>query len=320
MDHVRGCERRAPVGCVHDDRHELGQRLISLHQFHGAPLLAQKRLTILKPKIERLPDDHQSKPECLFELSRLYGWVGNQAERKRLLTHALRLCRKRGSDHYVAQTLREISDANREMGLYKEGMELAREGSEISGRLGDTVEQAHCLILLAMLLRREKQFDAAEEVASRAIHLLPEKGEQYMVCYAHHVLGVIYQYKGETVKAIHHIEVALGIASSFDWQSELFWIHSGLADLFLGEGRPDDANTHAEQAKSHAADSPYSLGCAMKQQASVWCWEQRFEEARSEVMRAAEVFEKLGAAKEVKECREVLQNIQMQLDNQAISG
>jgi len=54
------------------------------------------RLVILKPKIEGLPDDHSSKPECLFELSRLLHSVGSQAERKQLLTRALKLERERG--------------------------------------------------------------------------------------------------------------------------------------------------------------------------------------------------------------------------------
>jgi len=51
----------------------------------------KKRLTILKPKIQGLPDDHHSKPECLFHLSRLFNSVGNFVERKRLLTRALNL-------------------------------------------------------------------------------------------------------------------------------------------------------------------------------------------------------------------------------------
>jgi hypothetical protein len=42
----------------------------------------RSRLTVLKPKIEGLPDDHHGKPECLIELSRLFYSVGNNVEHK----------------------------------------------------------------------------------------------------------------------------------------------------------------------------------------------------------------------------------------------
>ena len=65
----------------------------------------KKRPTILRPKIERLPDDHNSKPECLSSLSWLFYSVGNYAECKRLLAHTLTLQRERENVHVVAQTL-----------------------------------------------------------------------------------------------------------------------------------------------------------------------------------------------------------------------
>jgi len=109
-------------------------------------------LVILKPKIKGLPDDHSSKPGCLFKFSQLFDMVGDRVERNQLLTCALILERERGSDYQVAQILRHLSAANGKMRLHEEGVRLVKEALEIYERLGDMVKQAQCFILLAWLL------------------------------------------------------------------------------------------------------------------------------------------------------------------------
>ena len=121
-------------------------------------------------------------------------------------------------------------------------------------------------------------------------------------------------------KAIHHFEVAIGIASSFNWHDELFFAHYGLAGLFCNQGRFDDAQTHIEHAKSHTVDNTYYLGRATEKQATIWYKQHRFEEARSEVLRAADLYEKLGAAKDLEHCRKLLQKIEKKLNTPAASG
>jgi tetratricopeptide (TPR) repeat protein len=280
----------------------------------------KKRLIILKPKIEGLSDDHRSKPECLSKLSQLFYSLGNYMESKRLISHALKLYRERGDDLQVARVLERLSDTNRLVGLTKEGIQQAEEGLEIYKRLGLAGQQAECLTDLAWLFQSDKQLDAAEEAAFRAIDLLPEKGEQFLVCKAHRVLGNVYRSKGETKKAIHHFELVIGIASPFDWHHHLFWVHYALAGLFRNEGRFDDAHAHVERAKSHTADSVHNLGLATELQAGIWYKQQRFEEAKSEALRAADVYEKLGAAKDVEDCRKLLQKIEMELNTSVASG
>ena len=122
----------------------------------------KKRLVVLRPKIEGLPDDHRCKPDCLLQLSQLFQWVGDFVEHKRLLTHTLKLGRGWGSDRQVARALRCLSDANRLLDLPKEGIQQAKEALEIYERLGDAREQAQCLIQLALLLHSDKQLDAGE--------------------------------------------------------------------------------------------------------------------------------------------------------------
>ena len=56
------------------------------------------RLVTLGPKIEVFPDEHLSKAQCLYDLSRPFDSIENLAEPKRLLTHTLKLWGEHGDD------------------------------------------------------------------------------------------------------------------------------------------------------------------------------------------------------------------------------
>ena len=278
------------------------------------------RLVVLGSKIEELPDVHPSKPRCLFQLSRLFGSVGNHVERKRLLTCTLELWRERRNALQVARTLRFISDENRLIGLHKEGIQQVGEALEIYERLDNISGQAHSLHDLAWLLHSDKQLDAAEAAASRAIDLSIDKGEQFQVCQCHRLLGLICHSKGKTGEAVKHFQTAVGIASSSSWHNQLFWNNYSLAGLFFDDGRLEDAHTHIEHAKSNAINDTYLLGRTMQLQAWFWYKECRFEEAKSEALRAADVYEKIGATKGVEGCRAILRNIETEKENPATPG
>ena len=55
-------------------------------------------------------------------------------------------------------------------------------------------------------------------------------------------------------------------------------------------------------------------------QARIWYQEGRFEEAKSEALRAVDIFEKLGAAADLKQCREFLKRIEDAINESATSG
>ena len=270
----------------------------------------KSRLVTLGRKIEALSDDHPSKPECLIQLSRLFDRAVNHTESIRLLTHASKLSRERGNDHQFARALKHLSHVHLSTHLYEEGIRQAEEASAIFEWLGDTVEQTLCLTELTWLLCENNQLDAAEKAISRAIDLLPEKGEQFLVYRCQYSLGNLYWERGDRKKAIHHFEVALD-TSSPNWHNGLFWIHFFLAQLFRDEGRVSDANAHIRHAKSHAADDHDTglLARAMKLQAEVLHGQDRFEEARSEALGAVDLFQKLGAANRVEGTRELLLRI-----------
>ena len=268
------------------------------------------RRTILGSNIKQLPDDHHSKPSCLVLLALLFDSVGDSSEQKRLLEHALRLERERGKDDRVALTLNELADANRVLGIYREGIHQAKEALGIFERIGDVVKQGYSLVILAWLLCADKQLDAAEEAAFHAIDLLAGKDQEYWVCQADQVLGDIYRSRGRREKAIHHFETAAGIASHFSWHDRLFWIHYSLAKLFRDEAKFDSAQAHIEQAKLHVVNDVYSLGHMIQLQAQVYHRQHRLEDATSEARRAIGIYEKLGAQDGLERCKVLLLDIE----------
>ncbi|KAF9781675.1 hypothetical protein BJ322DRAFT_238068 [Thelephora terrestris] len=272
------------------------------------------RQTILRSKVERLPDDHPSKPICLFLLSRLFGLMGNHTELKSFLLRLLALHRKEENDLLIARTLRELSDANRMLYLLEEGIREAKEALEIMERVGGATDRAMCLDTLARLLLRNNQLDAAEDAISGAIDLW-EKGQEYEMCRSHQTLGKMYYSKGEREKSIHHFEVALGIASRFEWHNRIFWIHYALAKLCYKEYELDEAQVHIAQAKLHAVDDKFCLGRAMEIQARIWLKQGRIEDARPEALGAKEIFEKFWAAGDLERVGNVIQRIERAMES-----
>jgi len=219
----------------------------------------------------------------------------------------------------VADTLSYLSDVNRLLGLREEGIQQAKEASEICEQLNYTFGRAHSLGGLAWLLYDNQQLDAAEEAASRSIGLLSDEVDRVLVCSNHRVLGKIHSSKGEIEKAINHFEAALRTASSLDWHFEQCWAHLSLAELFFTRGRFDDSHTHVERAKSHAVNDTYLMGCAMNFQAWFWYQQRRFRKARLEALCAANAYERVGATTDLERCRNLIRGIKEKMEKSTTS-
>ena len=228
------------------------------------------RRTILGPKIEALPDDHRYKWECLSELASLFERVGDYVEQQRVLARRLTLERRHRNGPRVAYTLQQLYGVNRRLGLRGKAIRQAKEASEIFEWTNDTKCQTRCLADLAQLLLDDKQLDAAENAASRAINLVSDNGQEHIFCQLHRLLANIYQSKGEERKAIHHFETILGIASPFN-HNILFWTHCPLAfQLFHDQGKLSEGNPRIGQVSSHTVDYACKLVRAGQTQAKGW--------------------------------------------------
>ena len=135
------------------------------------------------------------------------------------------------------------------------------------------------------------------------------EGEGFQLCDSHITLGHIYRLKREREKVIHHYDVALGIADKFNLRDQLFLVHDSLAILFRVEGEFDDVHAHIKQAEQYAVGNEYYLSCTKETRAQIWYRQGRRRDAESEVLCAIEMYEKLGAVRDLERCRTLLQKI-----------
>ena len=84
----------------------------------------------------------------------------------------------------------------------------------------------------------------------------------------------------------------------------------GSAPSVSDEGGYDNAHNHVELAKPHAINNVYPLGRAMLLQAKIWYRQLKLKEATSEALLALEVFAKLGGAKYIRACQDLLRDVE----------
>ena len=264
------------------------------------------RQTVLGPKIKRLPDDHHFKFDCSIHLVMLLEDIGYHADRKQLVEHIWKVERDGANNYRIAFILGVLATTNLHLGLVQEGLDQAREAVEIFERIGDIKKHGYSLLTLATILAKDRQLDAADEVASRILQLRPEKDEEYLACHAHVTLCAINTIKGDVEKSSRHAETALEIATRFDWEDQIFWAHLSLANLYFGEEKYDVAIAHAERAKSHAISNASGMAQAINVQAISYYRQGKLERSKFEALRAVEIFERLGAKEHLESCRSVL--------------
>ena len=264
----------------------------------------KSRLIVLGPKIENLPDDHPSKPRCLFGLSQLLGSVGHHEGSKRLLVHTSELWRERGDNLQVARSLMGLAHTNWLLGYTREGIPQAEEALKIYEQLDNTVGQADSLGCLAFLFAERDQFGPAEEAASRAVNLSSGERRQSHICGQHQILGKICSSRGEMEAAISHLNKALEISRSLNLQDKQSMIIFFLVPLLAQTRRFDDAQAYLDQLKLGMANNPFNVGTVMLAQAALWRDQGKFEEAKSEALRAIHFYKTLGVTGEYMEAAE----------------
>ena len=151
-------------------------------------------LALLEFPLGSLIFKSRSSVTVIVYVSPLYAQLMNPTGKVgRALNFNLKLEREQGDDDGVAPKLNVLSNANRMLGLFKEGIRQLRRWKSTNG-----------LVTRAPGKSRKRSISCDQT---------PRGGQEFLVCQFHQVLiGNIYRSKVRREDAIHHFGTALGIA------------------------------------------------------------------------------------------------------------
>jgi tetratricopeptide (TPR) repeat protein len=205
VDRVGGRERRASARCVHIHDGNSESIWDACTGFTNHLYWHKPRLVMLRRKIEALPDNHPSKPQCLFSLSR-FGQQFLLCECHRVLSNVYHSEGDRGKAIEHLEVALAISSHSLDDQMFRIHATLVVLFTE-RGRLDDAgahlnqarlharsnpLNLAHMMELQAYVWYEQRRFEEAGFEALRAVHSFERLGAAVHVESCRKFLGTIW--------------------------------------------------------------------------------------------------------------------------------
>ena len=190
--------------------------------------------------------------EATVALAAVAEWVGDFRTAMERLDEAEELSSQAPTER-DAQIARMFISANRAnvylaCGDFEEAEKLAKEVLKIAEQLGDRDQQLEALLTIAVCQRHLGKWVDAYENASRARTLALFANDAERLTIAETVLAQLLAVAGDFAAAKTFAKNALTEALKLRSRRAELWAHKALAETYLREESPDDAQYHAQVA------------------------------------------------------------------------
>jgi serine phosphatase RsbU (regulator of sigma subunit) len=135
-------------------------------------------------------------------ISEAYNQQDNYDNAKYYLKNAIEIFKEENDSIDLIPALHNLGYVNYSMGQYDSALILYAQTSKIYQKLGLQTEYGHCLGNMGLVYSRQSEFEKAEDFLLRAIEILNEQGDDYVVTQFMIEYAGILQHKGEIKKAI----------------------------------------------------------------------------------------------------------------------
>lgn len=209
---------------------------------------------------------------------------------------SLELYQKIGYEQGLAAVYGNLGIVSKNQGDFESAIGYYEKSLEYSTKLGDDRLTANQYTNLGVVYGIQGRYDLAVEMHKKSLEVSQRRGLPDSAASAYGNLGVIYHAIGEYQKAMEMQENALAIMQGIGDEHGISMVLSNLANLYFLTGDIQKALTHYEQAQTRmesignldsVAGVHFNRGLLFKQQGQI-------AQARKQLLKARELFRKLG--------------------------
>ena len=222
--------------------------------------------------------------------------------------------------HMAASSLKDQADCLPMLGKLDEAVLKYEEAIIKSGNLKDSRQVAAAKTNLALVLRKQKKYKDAISVYEEALAIFEKQNETATIAIVWHQIGIVHQEAGDYESAEAAYRHSLEIKSQNNDRAGQASSLLQLGNLYDDElNRPEEAVVFYRQAVDIAVEMGdlKNEGIRRNNIADTLRKLKRYDEARTEIMRAIECYKPFGTAVELWKSFEILRQIEEATGNPA---
>jgi transcriptional regulator with GAF, ATPase, and Fis domain/Tfp pilus assembly protein PilF/transposase len=218
---------------------------------------------------------------------------GERDRATRYLESAIHHFERGGHTAFLSQAYTNLGDNLRLAGDWPRAIENLQKALELARRVGDLRGRADPLLTIAEIAYRQGRYHDAHQNLKDALELLHRAEDRWGEAYALRVLGGVYYGMKQLPRALRTLRDALHLSTTIRDLRGVTSSHLVLAELYLAEGRLDQAEEYIELARGAIKAFPSQLrasGIAQRLIGRLALARGRTQEAHQHVAQSLSIF------------------------------
>ena len=214
-----------------------GTVLLALGRYDEAIEEAQKAIY----RLHNLAAFPRTAADLYDLMGKAYAFTGDLAASLERFQSALELREACSDLRGVVRSHSNLAFVYGEQNLYDEAIQANQTAIDLAESLDDKIALSTLYMNMAADCMDRGDFDQASDLNMQALSLAEQMGYVYQLSILHHNLGELHRHTERLDLSVEHFEQAIELANQVDYQSGVIGGMAGLAEVYLAQGRIQEA-------------------------------------------------------------------------------